>query len=194
MNTEFNDPQAPDRPGIVLALVVSMAAILLVPLKFMPSASADELRWLPFEVFRTEGYLAATQARATAVNSEEEWREFWATAGLKQPRSPTPQVPPVPPGFDFAMHSLLVVTMGEKPEGGYGVVFAYVKESSDRVDVSLVATRAGPGCAVTAASTYPIATARIVKTSKPVLFRVEDAVIDCVRPAESGTGSSGPGG
>ncbi|HEY4129096.1 MAG TPA: protease complex subunit PrcB family protein [Gemmatimonadaceae bacterium] len=107
------------------------------------------------------------------VRDAATWRTLWGQ--INQPFIPQPAVPSI----DFNRDMVVVAAMGTKPSGGYDIMIEGVTEDSSGVEISVVRSSPGNGCALTAARTQPVDLARIPATPRPVRFRERSVVVPC---------------
>jgi hypothetical protein len=109
-----------------------------------------------------------------AVRSQGEWR------ALQTPQSNPGAAPGSPvPIVDFAKYTLLLVSLGTKPSGGYAAIIRDARDDGEVIRVSVVEVRPGRTCATTSVLTYPTAAALIPRTGKAVRFEIVSADTDC---------------
>jgi hypothetical protein len=116
-----------------------------------------------------------------AINSQDEWVAF-----LKLHNEDSLGVPSAVqslPMIDFKKHTLLVATSGTKPNLGYSIAFASVREFNG-VTVSVLDIEPGVNCPTAQELTNPRAWALIPKTGERVAFTVVRAIMDCKTRAE----------
>lgn len=77
------------------------------------------------------------------------WREFWGQSLRREP----------PPAPDFEHCSIVVVTAGERPTGGYRVEVVRALKEADQWVIEFVVRKPAPDSFVTQALTYPTAVA-----------------------------------
>ncbi len=120
-----------------------------------------------------EVYTGITDRQRLVIRDREAWREVWKR--IYAQRSPTPPLPEI----DFAKEMLVVVAMGEKSTGGYGIIIDGASERDDRLAIKVRGISPGKGCMTTQALTAPVDIVRLKKTERPVVFRESETVHDC---------------
>lgn len=95
------------------------------------SAHAPE-NTVPFERL-LQGYQSGIHAtETTRIASPADWQAFWKR------HSSWRVAPPEAPAIDFAAHSVLVVCLGDRPSGGFGVDVRWVAPAQDGLVVRAV--------------------------------------------------------
>ncbi|MEO1237961.1 MAG: protease complex subunit PrcB family protein [Planctomycetota bacterium] len=72
---------------------------------------------------------------------------------------------------DFARHSVILLSLGEQPTGGYAAEITALQVKGNEVFVQATATRPGPEATVTQAITYPYAAVATEKLPAGVVLR-----------------------
>lgn len=113
----------------------------------------------------------------TAVFDEAKFAEYWNQAfGANNPALELPKV-------DFSREFVVVAALGERSTGGYIIEVASA-EGTRGVEVKVMTTAPGKGCAVTLAMTQPVDFVKITRPTSgatPVTF-VEQAVVRNCNP------------
>jgi hypothetical protein len=107
------------------------------------------------------------------VHDTSSWRALWQR--INAPFFPQPALPSV----DFDREMIVVAALGAKPTGGYDIMIEGAAEDSATVEISVLQSSPGTGCALTAARTQPVDLARIPARRKPVRFRERRVVVPC---------------
>jgi hypothetical protein len=107
------------------------------------------------------------------VRDSAAWHSLWAE--INRPFIP----PPALPSIDFDRDIIVVAALGARPTGGYGIMIEGATEDSSGIEVSVVQSSPGHGCALSAARTEPVDLARISVTKRPVRFRERTVVVPC---------------
>jgi hypothetical protein len=118
-----------------------------------------------------------------AIRSSAEWVAFWSAPGrLQRGRDPVRSTIDVSrPDIDFDHFTLLFVSPGPKPSGGYSVAISSIWEMGDQIRVSIISVSPlGTNCAQTTMDAHPAVWALIAKTQVPIVFDVSEAGSDCV--------------
>lgn len=126
-----------------------------------------------------DGAFAVNSGFADAVNlvirDSSAWSRAWATlhAGL----NPQPPLPAV----DFSTDMVVLVAIGEQPNGGHSVRIASLRpDAAGGLLVSALHSAAGPGCMVPQVITSPADVARVRASDAEIRFVVDLATRDCV--------------
>jgi hypothetical protein len=98
------------------------------------------------------------------VRDPAAWAEMWAAIWKRH--SPLPELPQV----DFAREMLVVVALGERLTGGYGILVDSAVATPDRLEIWIRAISPGPSCGVTLALTQPVDIARLPRSDGVVRF------------------------
>lgn len=127
--------------------------------------SADSL---PLRVIASGTQSAVRIPVARMVTTQLVWEEVWSAihANVMNP-------PPVP-DVDFSSESVIVLVLGERRSGGYGVRVRQVTEERNSVIVEVEVTSPDPDAMVTLQLTSPYLLAAIPKIRKPVVFAGDD--------------------
>lgn len=110
------------------------------------------------------------------VRDSATWHELWRR--LNSPFIP----PPALPAIDFQRDMVIVDALGTRSSGGYDVVIEGATQDSTGIDVSVVRTTPGNGCALSAALTQPVDVARLPASGRPVRFHERAVVLSCSTP------------
>ncbi|MFP4114097.1 MAG: protease complex subunit PrcB family protein [Spirochaetales bacterium] len=105
---------------------------------------------------------------ARAVGDPAAWADVWAALTANHLE------PPDRPDVDFDRETVIVLLLGERPTGGYGVGIEAVIESRGRVEVVVDVRRPQPGDMVTQVLTTPYCVAAIPITGKEITFAGDD--------------------
>ena len=126
----------------VLSLLCSLALLA-------GSAAADEpaVTVAPQQQWRVSlSEQASAEPSAWRLFDERQWQEFWARNHREEPPPP-----------DFSSGSVLVVSGGERPTGGYRLEVVRVVKTAGKWVIEFVVHQPAPGSVVTQALTYPAA-------------------------------------
>lgn len=105
---------------------------------------------------------------ARAIADAQLWADFWAAHTANRPE------PPERPAVDFDTETVVVLLLGERPTGGYGVRIVRVEESRRTVEVVVAVERPVPGETVTQALTSPYYIAMVPVSGKELVFTGDD--------------------
>jgi hypothetical protein len=86
---------------------------------------------------------------------------------------------PDPPRVEFEREMLIVVALGERPTGGYGIVVDSAETRPDGLFVTVRTIAPGKGCMLTQALTQPVDIARVPRHEGQVGFEDHAEVRDC---------------
>lgn len=137
-----------------------------------PERAVPLVRLRP-EPYSLTSYSGLDQPARLVVRDEVTWREVWVAIWRRH--SPEPSLPEV----DFSQEMLVVVALGQRPSGGFGI-FADAAFMDDEELVIRVRTVApGPRCFTTAAVTQPVDVARLPRMELAVRFRDQPEVRGC---------------
>jgi hypothetical protein len=139
------------------------------------AASFAQQPSVPFAtVAQSSGATSAVTKRAVrAIRSDAAWRAEW------QRLNGTTTEPPRRPRVDFRRHTLVLVTTGHRPTGGYAIGVRSIRRSGRRLVVRAEERAPGSGCFVTQAHTAPYHVVRIRRTSARVSAVRRRIVRDC---------------
>jgi hypothetical protein len=107
------------------------------------------------------------------IRDAASWRKIWER--IHSPFSPTPPLPEI----DFSLQLVLVVALGERPTGGYGIIVDRAYQRDDRVEVIVRKQTPGKACGTTQAITQPVDIVRIPRTKRVLVFRETEVVHQC---------------
>ena len=139
------------------------------------------------EVLEEDGALTAAQVDTVAVvhssgyseparevlETEEEWRETWDRmhAGV----SPPPERPEV----DLEASIVVVLAMGTRPTGGYGIGVSAARVVDGDLELEVEERSPGASCGVTQAITSPTLLIQLPVPSGEVEFSEREVTRDC---------------
>lgn len=109
----------------------------------------------------------------TVVRDSTVWRRVWGT--LHRSMHPAPALPRV----DFRREMVLVVALGERSSGGWGIVVDSARARQGEVEAFVRRLAPGRHCGVTAAVTAPVDLVRLPVHAGPVRFAERLVVEDC---------------
>jgi hypothetical protein len=145
--------------------VIDRGTILSVNGTALPPAPMDSQ--VPILLNTSATYSALTERRFQVITSEKEW--------LGPHGAPLPvdtAIPmdgaAIPVNFDTQM--LILCAMGQQATGGYHIAITDVRETAQRITVTVKETRPAPNAMTTDALTQPYAIAVIAKNDRPVYF------------------------
>ncbi len=135
--------------------------------------------WMDFQVLSDLGFRSSSPVYR-AINSRDEWIALWKSTDTGFGASKIDSIPEV----EFQKYTLLVASSGTKPNAGYSVSFAAVKDFNGGVMASVIEIVPGPNCPTAQEITHPFAFALIPKSSKHIAFVVSSATKDCSKLKE----------
>jgi len=110
-----------------------------------------------------------TKTIVTKAEFEKTWNEAWSRF------SDIPQIPTI----DFNQNQLLLIALGAKNNGGYGLEIEKITETKNELIVNYFETKAGEKCVTTQAIVFPFELIEIKKSTKKVSFNSSEKTIDC---------------
>lgn len=100
------------------------------------------------------------------------WRSAWEQVLPRRSGAPEP-----PPAVDFRRFTVLVVALGERPNGGYAVrVDAAEPAAAGGLVVRYTVTRPSPDAITTQVITSPVEVVRVPRATGPVRFEARERV------------------
>lgn len=108
------------------------------------------------------------------IRDDDTWRETWKQIHY----GGSPELPPLPE-VDFSREMIILVALGGRPTGSYGIIIEGAYERADRLEVLVRSVSPGKDCVVTQMITAPIDIVRLPKTSQSVSFRETEIVHEC---------------
>jgi hypothetical protein len=157
-------PATPESPG-------SSQSAAEVP------AGATPIAFRPVEELGPYRSSSGLQQRQRVVVQEPQaWEALWSTLTSRQSQAPAR------PSVDFSRERLVVVSMGERPSGGYAIEVDGVFLSGGTLYVSVQEVSPGSDCMTTAALTQPVAAVAVPAGREPVKFVERTKVQSCSSP------------
>ncbi|NOX42754.1 MAG: protease complex subunit PrcB family protein [Gammaproteobacteria bacterium] len=83
------------------------------------------------------------------------------------------------PVVDFEIGQALALFLGQRSTGGCLIDIENIIELESQVDIHILETVPGAGCAVTTAFTQPYLFVEIIKTNKLVSFQIRSETVNC---------------
>lgn len=142
-------PAAPDPPGTPVPVA--------------------RLRSEPFSYTFSSGL---TDPQRLVIRDQVAWAAVWAAMWPDGSAQPLPQV-------DFAREVLVVVALGQRPTGGYGILVDSATATPSGLSVRIRTISPGPRCAVTQSLTQPVDIARLPRSEAAVRFQDQGEVNAC---------------
>jgi hypothetical protein len=154
---------------LTLGVACSSADITTQPIG--PNVPMVRLRADPYSFTFSSGL---DKPARIVVRDNATWRTLWSQIYLG-----SAPVPP-PPAIDFSREMIVVVALGSRSTGGYGILLEDASE--DGAGGTAIAVRSmspGPGCVVTLAFTQPVDIARLPLRQGEVRFVERAQVFEC---------------
>jgi len=158
---------------IVLKVLVAWA--LASCLMARVHAQAGQGSALPFwrlDPIENSGLKQPTQR---VVGDQDEFIRLWGAMWANYER------PPEPPAIDFSKEAVVVLALGQRNTGGYGIRAAAVTYVQGSLEVVVVTSSPGPGCVVTASFTSPVELLRVSVPAKSAKFHAQATTVTCIR-------------
>lgn len=114
-----------------------------------------------------------TEPRELVIDDAETFAETWRA--IHRIRRPSPPLPAI----DFQTNSVIIVALGQQPNGSTLVNIADVREVDGTFTIEVTRERAGENCLVTTSRTQPVDVVIVPKIRKPVRFVTEDVTRTC---------------
>jgi hypothetical protein len=117
--------------------------------------------------------------RRMVIRDRETWFDVWKRIHSPDPtHGPYPTMPPLPE-IDFSREMLVVVTMGERPTGGYAIIVDGVYERAKQIEIVVRSISPGRGCMETQSLTQPVDIVQLPKREGSIVFRDLEVVTQC---------------
>ena len=128
------------------------------------------LRAEPYSLAYSSGFDEAAQL---VLRDTTAWAQAWARIYARHGEAP-PR-----PAFDAAAEQLVLVAIGTRATGGFGILLDSALVARDTLFVHATSSRPGQRCGTTAALTQPVDVARVPRLEAPVRFAVRETVTEC---------------
>jgi len=128
---------------------------------------------LNFEVIAESSNSGFLEQSNRVIENIDELDKTWETAFINYTRKK-----PIPI-LDFEKQSVLLVTMGEKSNGGFSIKVDSVKENENLISVNIIELHPGKSCATESVIVYPFQIISLEKTTKKVVFKTVKKVYNC---------------
>lgn len=116
---------------------------------------------------------AHVESARALISSDAAWAAAWTLSqGFILPE-------PARPVVDFSAARVVVVALGSRPTGGYGIRVDSVVRHSSGSAVFLTRSAPSPSCIVIQAFTSPVQIVQIPVVAEPVVFRERERITDC---------------
>jgi hypothetical protein len=135
-----------------------------------PSIPVVRLRAEPYSFESNSGLNSSARL---VVRDAAAWQSLWAQ--MYQGRGSVPALPDI----DFSREMLIVVALGSRSSGGYGILIDGASGQGADVTIAVRSISPGQGCGVTAALTQPVDIARLPRRDGEVRFLERAEVRQC---------------
>ena len=142
---------------------LALAAVLGLACAAGPAGAGAAVEQQAFETILAAAHSGLHDRTREIVRDEAGWARLWAEIH----GSDAPAVPPV----DFSRQMLIVVALGTRPSGGFGIRVGGVATRGDRLEVAVLESCPPPGAMVTAALTQPVEVVRVARLSQAPTFQ-----------------------
>jgi len=159
---------------IPLAVVTLGVACATSDVPTQPLGPSVPMVRLRAEAYSFTYYSGLDRPARLVVRDAVTWRIVWNE--IYQRHSPVPSLPAV----DFSREAILVVALGSRSTGGYGILLAGATQSgTNEIAVTVHSSSPGPSCVTTQAFTQPVDIARLPLRAGTVRFLERNEVSDC---------------
>jgi hypothetical protein len=160
------------RAGVVMLTLLASACASPEQSTLPPGPSIPVVR-LRAEPYSFEFYSGLNTPARLVVRDAAAWQSLWAQ--IYQRRFPVPPVPAI----DFSREMLVVVALGSRSSGGYGIMIDGASDGGAYVTIAVRSISPSPKCGVTAALTQPVDIARLPRRDGEVRFLEHAEVREC---------------
>jgi len=101
--------------------------------------------------------------KQAVIRSEQEWKDIMGS----------------PSSIDFSTKTALLVAMGQRMNGGYGIEILSVIQKEGKINVAVDMISPGKNCITTQVVNYPSVLLLIPKTDKEVNWIITNTIKDC---------------
>lgn len=137
------------------------------------SSEAVESNTIDFTEIKSGENSDYKKAQNIVITTQLEMDLAWGKMFGKYPRKP-----PIPM-IDFETKQLLLVTMGEQPNGGYSIKVKAMLKTPKGILVTLEDSKPGKTCNTTSALIYPFQLVEIPKSEEKLSFTRVSKVNEC---------------
>jgi len=109
-------------------------------------------------------YPGLQDRRALLITDAAEWQKIWVQMSVGLSEVPTL------PAVDFQRHSVVVVSLGQRPSGGFNASMELASVDGSKAHVIVTERAPGAQCVVTLEVTHPTFTALIPSPLRDVSF------------------------
>lgn len=110
-----------------------------------------------------------TKVIATQQELEKVWKQAWSRI------SDVPQLPTL----DFSKNQVILIALGAKNNGGYGLEIEKLTETKNELVVNYFETKPGENCMTTQAIVFPLEIIEIEKNAKKIVFNSSEKIVNC---------------
>jgi hypothetical protein len=121
---------------------------------------------------QTEAFSGFTEPDRLVIRDDVAWHDAWTT--LWQFTTLAPSLPDV----DFSRDMVVIVAMGSQSSSGYTITIESAVERGDALEIAVLATSPGHGCAALTVITNPVDVVRLPRHST-VTFVERKQTRDC---------------
>jgi hypothetical protein len=152
-----------------LTLILSIVLFSCVNTKNTTSTS-KEVTFSSIKKSSNSGFEnPTTKIIVTQLDFEKAWKQAWIRF------SNVPELPTI----DFSQKQVLLIAIGAKNNGGFGLEVEKITESKNELTVNYFETKSGEKCMTTQAIVFPFELIEIEKTTKKVIFNSSEKIVDC---------------
>lgn len=83
------------------------------------------------------------------------------------------------PEIDFETKQLILVGMGEKPNGGYSIKIESISETKKEIIINIIESKPGNTCMTPSVVSYPYQLIEIPKTNKKFILNRVEKIYEC---------------
>ena len=161
----------------LLRATVLVCAVILAacaqPNEPEPVATEIAVERLRAEPYSFEFYSGLRAPDRQVIRDVAAWGKVWASiydnSAFKPPL----------PDIDFTKDMIVVVALGERSSGGYGILVTGASRANDVISVRIETQSPGSDCGVTLALTHPVDVAKIPRSSAYGQFEETAKIINC---------------
>lgn len=140
-----------------------------------PSGDPVPLVRLRTEAYSFTYYSGFRESARVVVRDAAQWSTVWARVHEGG------TVPPLPT-VDFSREMIVVVALGSRASGGFGILIDEAAEFGvNGVTLAILSISPGPQCGVTGALTQPVDIARLPRRDGAVRFTERAEVLGCTQ-------------
>tara|TARA_R110001592_G_scaffold32788_1_gene114484 strand:- start:1133 stop:1603 length:471 start_codon:yes stop_codon:yes gene_type:complete len=110
-----------------------------------------------------------TEVITSQSELEKTWKQAWSRF------SDAPEIPKI----DFTQKQVILVALGMKNNGGFGLEIENITQTKNEISVNYIEIRPDANCINSQAIVFPFELIEIEKTAKKVVFKSTEKIIDC---------------